>query len=832
MTRRWRSALCPGIVVGLLLLALLSLGQRYCTSPFAFNSDDLLPIHVGLDVLGRGHELQQYHLPGAPYIFPDLLLVLGCVALGKGLLTIFLIYNILYYGLLLVILTALFRQTGLRLREAFLFAGSGLLLFLVTHLGDRYQWRVALLYRPMNHAGVILAGLFLSLLVVRNLHRRMPWLVVAAFVVAGGLGLFSDRLLLPQFLAPLCLTAVLLAAFRVVPVRKAVGSVLLTGGAYALCVGLERVFSHYFVLLPQGVTVRPSEMRESWIGFIENLPLYLQGQHFLKILFLSFLPAAAVVALRAVWAARGKRLAPASPDEASRRQAAVAAIALIGLLCCVCNVGAVVVSGAARLPGFDRYLLGAVFIPFLCAGFCCRFLPGWPLQWLARACPVLVVLYATAALGIDYRQVFTFGELRPPYPEVARVLDRLAREQKLGHGLATFWNSRSLCYLTHEYVQLHTILPNGEPWLHVQTPYAYLTPGRRAMELPHYNFILVNDHDPDPGHSMDRVYFERRFGTPREKVQAGPCEVWIYDGLLNTELNLFLRSILASRCRNVRPYFGPASPAALAVPKENGSSFLRPGTVMLPPDGEVKLTFSGSVKGEMIDVTAQYDAHFDLLFYQGDELVATLYVPRVNVPQVSASYRMAGNQSRLLTLPPALAERSWTSVLVRSKGGPGCFALGHFLVYPKAPPHLKTRQTPVGGHWHYEAEIQPGSGAVVQDRQASGGRARMVPREVSGVVLSGPNVFLEQGRYRVDFFLKTAARGSGPLAQIEVAAGPDGPVLTQRKLAAVDFAETNGYQKFSLILQTEVELSDCQFRVVSDGKAQLFVDRVELVCEE
>jgi hypothetical protein len=835
---RWRSVAWPAVVVALLLVALLCTAHRYCTYWAAFNTDDLLPIQVGLDVLGRGYELRQYHLPSAPYVFPDLPLVVGCLAASKAPATVFLIYSVLFHGLLLVTLTALFRQTGLGLREAFLFAGSGLLLFLVVHLGDPYLGRLAVLARPMNHAGVILVGLFLSLLVVRDLHRRTGWRAAAGFVVVGGLGLFSDKLLLPQFLAPLGLMAVVLGAFRVLPARKAGGILLLIGAAVAASVGVQRAFAHYLVLLPPDANFQTGEIAASWRGFLENLPLCVKGQHLLQILCLVFIPAAGVVALCSLWAARGKRLGGGSRDEASRCQATVAAVALIALLSGVCNVGAVVVSGIARLGGFDRYLLAAELIPFLCTGVCCRFLPGRPLQWLGRACPALVVLYAAAALGIGYRPAFSFGDLRPPYPETARVLDRLAREHKLGHGLANFWNARSLHCLTEEHVQLRTLEPNGEPWLHTQTPYAYLTPGRQSLEVPPYNFILFNEHDIPPGlgSAMKRDKFERRFGTPRERVAAGPCEVWLYDGILNTGLNLFLRSTLASRCRCLQPYVGPASPASLGVPKENGTSVLRPGTVLLAPDGVVKLTFTQAVTGEVIDVGACYNAHFDLLFYRDEELLGKVYVPRVNVPEVSASYHDAGNQSRLLSLPSAMRGRAWTSVVVRAGGGDGCFALCHFLVYPKTPPGLRTRQALPGGHWLYEAETQPGdvpgAAAVATDPAASGGRARFAPGDFAGCVVHGPYAFLDRGRYRIDFFVKAAPDAAGGrLARLEVTSAQGGVVHAKRELTAADFGG-DGYCKFSLALEADVELSDCEFRVFSYAKAPLYVDRVELDCEE
>jgi hypothetical protein len=825
---RWRTAASSVILAVLLVLAVLMLGHRYCTRATAF-SDNLFSIEVTQCLLKHGAEVRGYYLPAAPYAFPDMVFALVAVALWHKLIAIFLTYNFMYYGLLLAALTALLRQTGLRLRTAFLSAGSGLLFLLTVHIDDPYLGRALLLFQPTNHVGVILVGLVLSLLVVRELHRRVSWGGAAAFIVLGGLTMFSDRLLLPQFLAPICVTAVLLAVCRLVPVRKPIEILLLTAAAYGLYVGLGRVFSHYFVLQPLRLFVDTAQIPQAWANFLKTLPQYLEGQFLVKATFLTFVPVAAVVAWRHVRAARSGRAQPAAEQQAC---CARAAVALIGLLSCGLTLGAVILSGVARLQCWDRYALAAVLVPLLFLPGCARFLPSRPLRWVGRACPAAIILFACAQVALCHRHGLPLKELRLPYPEEARVLDRLARENKIGHGLATFWHARSLWYLTHKHVPVHTILPDGEPQLHSQNPYGYLLPGRRSLQLPHYDFIFFMERDP-PVYSMDRAHFEARFGTPRATIPAGKGEVWLYDGLLGNDLNLFLRSTLADRCRRIHRTIGPTSPATLAVPKENGADPSQPGTVTLAPEGEVELKFDAPVKGEMIDLGAQYDAHFDLLFYHGTQLLGTLYVPRINVPLISGEYRKTGNQSRLLTLPEGVRGRPWTSVIVRGKGGPGCFALGHFLVYPRTPPGLQTRQARVGGRWRFEAEAQPGRGAVVEDPSASSGRARLGARDFADIVVYGPYAFLDRGRYRVEFFVKAdAGKGSDPLARLEVVSGCGCRLHAQRELVPGDFADANGYRTFNLTVTADVELSDCEFRVAACGRGPVYVDHIDLICEE
>ena len=97
--------------------------------------------------------------------------------------------------------------------------------------------------------------------------------------------------------------------------------------------------------------------------------------------------------------------------------------------------------------------------------------------------------------------------------------------------------------------------------------------------------------------------------------------------------------------------------------------------------GRAQVTFSNPVRGELIDIGAEYDGHFQVTFFHGDESLGTAPVPRANFPTVSHPYGPPGIQSRLVTVPPAARERGWTTAIIRGSGGDGNFVLSHFLVY-------------------------------------------------------------------------------------------------------------------------------------------------------
>jgi hypothetical protein len=95
--------LAPASAALLLLAALAVLASDYLHWPAGINRDDFLSALQCQDVLdGRG--LEGWHLPGAPYLFPDALLLLPCQALTADLGAAFTLYHFLFYLALLACL--------------------------------------------------------------------------------------------------------------------------------------------------------------------------------------------------------------------------------------------------------------------------------------------------------------------------------------------------------------------------------------------------------------------------------------------------------------------------------------------------------------------------------------------------------------------------------------------------------------------------------------------------------------------------------------------------------------------------------------------------------
>jgi hypothetical protein len=829
---RERSAdLLPAVGLGVLLvLGVLSLALCYRADtrwPGCFSSDDLYCVEVAQDVLGRGYERANWHLPYAPQLFPEVPLLLPCVFLFKNVMLIFVAHGLLYFGLLTALLTVLFRRAGVGGREAFLLAGSGVLFLLAALLDPACRDWVRWVFIPGGHAGALLLGMLLWLLVALSLDRAARWWTLAGFILLGALGIVSDRLVIAQGLGPIWLTVFVLSALRVVPWRKTAEMTVIAGAAWGLALGLQFALSRCGVVwLPLSRIMDVTQIREALLQLLLDLPRYVRGQDVVVGVFLTSVPVMLVVGLSRAWRGRAS-----GPDNAAvgalpgNRVAAM--LCLAAGFSCLGNFGAVVLSGVARHPGTLRYLLAALVIPFLFMGLGVRLLPGRTGRSLGRIFLVLVPLYAVYQIALrPGAPDLGVSVLSQPYPEPAVTLDRLARAGKLGRGLASYWTARRAQYLSRSGVQLRTILPSGQPWLHLQNPNAYLTAGRGCLHAPRYNFLVVG---PEHEHfALSRAEILRHYGAPREKVPAGDYEIWLYDGLIAQPFTLFLRSLLAQRCRQHLEFTGPHEPLRLATPERNFVNRRSCRRVELKPDGEVTVTFAAPVHGSLMDLGAQSEDHYEITFHSGAETLGTGYIPRAGFCQVSAPYATPGNQSRLVTVPPEVAQRGWTSATVRGAGGAGRFALSHFLIYDPPPGRVSARQMAPGGRWRFESEHQPGEGSVASDPLASGSQARTAPAGFTGALVRGPSVFLEPGRYRVEFHVKAGpGRGSGVIGEVQINTEQGKRVHARRPLLAEDLGD--GYEKVSLELETDVDLTDCEFEVFAHGKTALSVDRVELL---
>jgi hypothetical protein len=676
------------VPAGLVVAAVLFLADLYGGAPNGgvanFHSDDLYTVDHCRQALA-GYDLRGCHLPYTPYVFPDMALQLPGVALSSDVGLVFLTYSLLYYGLTALALAWIARQCGVTWREGFWHGGAGVALLLATHLSWPYYLRGMLLAHPANHAGIILVGLFLVGLCLHLVRRGPSLAATALFLLTGGLGAFSDKLLLVQFLGPLSLTLLVLACLRQLSARRLLVGAGWIGGAFALSEALRWAAARYgFILLPVEDELKLPGIGDVLHFLIFQFPAGFSGQSI-------------AIAVMIGGALSGTA---AAAHAGLRRRPEVLLTALVCLLACLSNLGAVLLVALGPLgPGFPRYTLVVVLLPFLFLSLFVRLLPG-RVGRVGVALAVLAAVGAVTQLGLR-APAFAWHHLRQPYPALVAAVDELARERGVRYGLADYWSARTTSLLSREGVCLKTLAADGAPWLHGDNPNSYLTPDPGDGSLPPYRFIVLA-RGPRPC-ALSAEAIRDIYGEPTERrVVDAEWEIWLYDdGLDAPPFRRFLAGVLAQKYRRGHRYAAPVWPRALARPRANLTCWDAPGNLPTAPGKEVEVVFAHPVTGAAIDLGADAGGTYLVTLFQDHERLGRLTAPACWTGVVWNYDRQNRHTmfSRLLPLPEDLRGRPFNRAIVRCLGGPENGRLGHFLVYDegahlpdlvrplKPPPH-------------------------------------------------------------------------------------------------------------------------------------------------
>jgi hypothetical protein len=815
------------VVAAMLVVVGFLLGCVYLGCPCAFNSDHLYPSALCRD-LRLGRPLAGWYVPGAPYLFPDVLLLVPCQLLPGGLAGEFIGWNFALLGCFLGSVVGLGRAVGLARRPAFVAAGCGVLLFVAVHLGKAYESRATHLASPGSHFGIIPVGLALLALTAGLLRRGPRPLPVLLFLAFGTLGAFSDKLLVVQFLAALAGTLLLLTVLRLVTVRQFAGMAGLIGAAYLLSVGLRllllRLGVHLLAIEQTFGNVKLAQLKALLGQVIDGV----RGQPLLAALMVLYAPA--VLLVLGTWLRR-KAGEPAEAGTLDRRGVLLAVLTL-GLVP-VCNLGALFATGLSENSAVYRYILPCYTLPPLLTGWLLTLLPAAGARLGRVVFPALAVSFAAWQVADRGRELMAV-KLETPYPPLAQALDRLVRERGPMRGLGEFWCSRQCQFLTHERVIVAPLDRFGTPFFHAGQRGQFLADDPREAAVPPFRFVVVHPNliFQDPGPAMITLHY----GLPRERIPAGEHEIWLYDRLQSTPLDRFFRSLLAERLRARDPGVGPADPACLARPKANMTPLEDRDVVTVAAGQTRAIRFEKPVTGKVLDVGAGTDELFDLAFFAGAEQVGLLHVPAV--PFTGASYEYPGIQSRLLDLPAGLRSGPWDRVVVRPRPGTKVVHLGHLLVRADEVPDTGVAPSRRIPHVRLEAEWLPtfttfaddSLTASTPDPEASGGRVRQAAADFQGVVSFNSGLSLPAGRYRLDFAVRTDGPAvTGEIATTDVLSFALHAVLASRTLTGGDFPEAGRFVTHSLTLDLPGDSDNLVFRLESKGKTAIALDYIDVV---
>ncbi len=807
-------------VVSVLIVSLILLVCGYLADGTAFNSDNLLSTAQCDDLL-HGRDVRDWHLPGAPYLFPDLVLLLPCQLLAPTLPIAFLAYCLSLHLLLAATLAWLGRLTGLCWRTAIVAAGCGSILLVAMYLNKVMVDRASLLVHPGSHVAALVVGLFLLALTIYSLRSGVSWTVAGVYLLIGGFGSFSDRLVVAQLLAPLALALILLAARRVISLRQVAVQLSLLGLSFLLSCGIKIAFEKLgFHLL--GLETSPGSLRLSDLfSMLSRLYRGIADDHLLCVL----LPLHLLTALAVIWF--WARRMETTQENAGLNRPAVLLAALTFALSPLCILGALFVLGMSHHMAISRYVLSCWFLPPLLLPLLLHWLPGWTARASAIVLQISILLFALQRAWVLLPDVDRW-RFEQPYPSLAQALDRLARERGPLNGLASFWLARSTAVFAREKVTVNALSAMGEPWFHASNPASFLSDD--DLRIPEYQFVVVRRGEifgPSAG------VLALHFGMPEERIPAGTEEIWLYKSLRPPALDRFLRSRLADRLHRKRPYIGPVEPACLAHPKRSITRADAPGTVELEAGQTCEIRFAQPISGQVLDVGASAEARLEVVFFHGNERLGNLRVP--SVPW-TGTYYDPGIQSRLLPLPEVLRERRWDRLLVNSRADCEKIRLGHVLVFAQSVPGLDEEERPLPRvpRARLEAEemlpINRGM-SYGDDSTASGGRVRRVVGK-SDCVLHTPRLFLPPGRYRSVIAMKVNGKaGSDEVVSLVIGSLAPPTKLCDRVLRGIDFPAASRWIIHQVTFEVPEDIEDVQIGIIGTGKTPFSVDYLDLISE-
>jgi hypothetical protein len=672
------------------LAALVLWGAGYGACASCFNSDDLYLVELCDYILNHGPNLVGWHLPPAPYLFPDLPLLLGCRLFVSNLAVLFLAYAVLFYSLLAVVLAWMGRECGLPWSRSFVVSLLGLALLFASHLDGTYPLQSVLLYKAGSHMGALLIGLFTVAQIARALRRGWSRLAVALTIAVVSLGVLSDRLLIVQFLAPLSVALGGAALRRLVGWKMAAGTVLLLAVSVVLSVlfragltqgGVETVDISRRMPAASALWPLARDLCLAVVRLFQANPfhLYLLGLH-----------STATLVVGLLLARRGRRGQEGGPG----RQGSNLVVALSLLLCLPCNVAGVLLTALTNpcVLILDRYFLAGLVLPFVTLGLL-SFALGPRAQ---RAVVGLLGLVVGVLVVNGVRKAPPVAErlLQPPYPALARAVDQLVLEQGHKQGLAGYWTARRIHYLSRTRPPLGAILPNGGPMLHSGHPSQYLPPEADSVTRIAPSYIVLTPGaplDPDPAQIV------AEFGEPVEKRVVGSTQIWLYPAVHGPRFDRFLGAVAESLYRRTWRTAGPVAPVQLALPKGVAARCRARNTLPLRPGESVEIRFAGPVRGDLIDVSGYAYDQYRVTFFKGSEALGQLAIPSVEWPVTLC--RDPGLHARLQPLPPGLAGRTWDRVVLTAGDTHPHPCLGHFLVLT-APGRggIETSETRREGH--------------------------------------------------------------------------------------------------------------------------------------
>lgn len=630
----------------LLCVAFLHLAQEV---NHLLTSDDLYFETLYHDLVHARNLMPGWAYQPAQSLFPDFVLFFPLRALIGDIGWAYTAYAAVFTALLFLLLFAIARQVTARhdgIVDATL-AGGALLL---ACMGSQVETRCLLL--PGFHTGVLLVGFGMLWLGLRALDRGVGLLACGALFLATALGTWSDRILVPEFVAPLLLVQ---AAFLFAGHLKPRAFWGLGASQVGGCVVGIHLTKHYF---GPGSPWGQSPYKDYLAAFftehkdlsyrLGNLPLVVKGFPGIAVAGLLCVTGAGLV-WRRRWAAfRGSTpAAKAAPWIGLERQETFFA------LFCLLSVPACLANAFLFAEGCNsRYLLPAYLLAC--------FYPAWLYAdgrhlgpWLRRG------VLLTAALGIAFLAVDWGSPQWPhfstPYPDDVAWLDQTCAAAGVKYIYTDYWRGRHTTFLSRQGLVACPLYDAGDSealgdlgylsWIDSSFRYRSDASG----QWPAYKAVLTTD--------LSLPLILRDFGPPAREATFKDDHLLFYDRDSDLAFRNFLR-------KSMDPYVVTAlDPPALS---HNGSR-----VISLPPRVGLPVAFAQPVSGRMLmELWVETDATVDVQLRMGPRSVGQLRL---------APVAGSGIWPRYVRLP--IPEHAQMDSLLLSTPGPKPIAVASGFLY-------------------------------------------------------------------------------------------------------------------------------------------------------
>jgi hypothetical protein len=119
-------------------------------------------------------------------------------------------------------------------------------------------------------------------------------------------------------------------------------------------------------------------------------------------------------------------------------------------------------------------------------------------------------------------------------------------------------------------------------------------------------------------------------------------------------------------------------------------------------------------------------------------------------------------------------------------------------------------------------------GKLVADKSSKSGYVAFSEKGVdSGILIYGPYVCLPAGTYNVTYEIKVTDYEAGVVATFDVASDVARNFIVQKDLYS-DQISTQGWFNTSLVFSINKFTTNIEFRIITTGSANIYVDRVIL----